>query len=120
MFERMSQSPYELRLRVFLLALEPALRLARALRLDLDDVREAVAAQYVLLHRDRGLSLEQIARRIGKSRRTIVTLARAATQAMETLSQSRTIALRREIVRRLSADGASRRDVLADQLSAKR
>ena len=116
----MSQSPYELRLRVFLLALEPALRLARALRLDLDDVREAVAAQYVLLHRDRGLSLEQIARRIGKSRRTIVTLARSAAATAERLSQSRTIELRREIVRRLSADGATKREVLRERLGARR
>ena len=116
----MSQSPYELRLRVFLLALEPAPDAARALRLDLDDVRDAVAAQYVLLHRDRGLSLEQIARRVGKSRRTIVTLARSAAATTEKLSQSRTIELRREIVRRLSADGATRRELLRERLGAKR
>lgn len=117
---RMSASPYELRLRVFLLALEPALRLARALRLDLDDVRDAVAAQYVLLHRDRGLSLEQIARRIGKSRRTVVTLARSATATAETLLESRTIELRREVVRRLSAEGAMTRDALREVVNAKR
>lgn len=117
---RMSASPYELRLRVFLLALEPALRLARALRLDLDDVRDAVAAQYVLLHRDRGLSLEQIARRIGKSRRTVVTIARSAAATAETLLESRTIELRREIVRRLSAEGAMTRDALREVIGAKR
>jgi hypothetical protein len=111
----MTDSPYELRLRVFLLALEPALRLARALRLDLDAVREAVDAQYVSLHRERGLSLEQIARRIGKSRRTVVTLARTAAATAQALSDSRSIALRREIVRRLSADGPLARELVVTE-----
>ncbi len=87
----------DLRLRVFLLALEPALQLARALSLELDDIQDAVAGQYVLIYRDRGLSLEQISRRIGKSRRTVVSLARHASELARRLESNRRMTTRRQL-----------------------
>lgn len=92
----------DLRLRVFLLTLEPALQLARALSLSLDDVEDAVRGSYVQLHKDRGLSLEQIARRVGTSRRTIATLSKEAQSSRAPLEHSQRIGLRRELIRLLS------------------
>ena len=92
----------DLRLRVFLLTLEPALQLARALSLSLDDVQDAVRGSYVQLYKDRGLALEQIARRVGTSRRTVATLSKEAQSSRAPLEHSERIGLRRELIRLVS------------------
>ena len=92
----------DLRLRVFALTLEPALHLARALSLSLEDVEDTTRATYVQLHRDRGLSLEQIARRIGTSRRTVATLSAQSSSTQAPLEHSQRIGVRRALIRLLS------------------
>ncbi len=94
----------DLRLRVFFLTLEPALQLARALSLSLDDVEDAVRQTYVRVHRDRGLSLEQVARRVGASRRTIATVSSQSQASHAPLEHSRRIGVRRELIRLLSRE----------------
>lgn len=108
----MSTRAQDLRIRVFLLALEPALELARVLSLELDDIQDAVAGQYVLIYRDRGLSLEQIARRIGKSRRTVVSLSRHAAQLARRLETNRRLTARRELATLAAARPRSRAELL--------
>ena len=92
----------DLRLRVFALTLEPALHLARALSLSLEDVEDTTRATYVQLHRDRGLSLEQIARRIGTSRRTVATLSAQSSTTLAPLEHSQRIGAPRALIRLLS------------------
>lgn len=92
----------DLRLRVFALTLEPALHLARALSLSLEDVEDTTRATYVQLHRDCGLSLEQIARRIGTSRRTVATLSSQSSTNQAPLEHSHRIGVRRALIRLLS------------------
>jgi AraC-like DNA-binding protein len=92
----------DLRLRVFVLTLEPALQLARGLSLSLEDVEDAVRSSYVQVYKDRGLSLEQIARRVGASRRTIATLSKQAQSSRAPLEHSARIGLRRELIRLVS------------------
>ena len=110
----------DLRLRVFVLTLEPALALARALSLSLDDVEDAVRASYVQLHKDRGLSLEQIARRVGTSRRTIATLSKQAQTSRAPLEHSERIGLRRELIRLLSRSPGIEVDAARAELRAKK
>jgi AraC-like DNA-binding protein len=110
----------DLRLRVFLLTLEPALQLARALCLSLDDVEDAVRASYVQLHKDRGLSLEQIARRVGTSRRTVATLSKEAQTSRAPLEHSERIGLRRELIRLLSRTPGIAVDEARAELRAKK
>jgi hypothetical protein len=92
----------DLRLRVFALTLEPALHLARALSLSLEDVEDTTRAMYVQMHRDQGLSLEQIARRIGTSRRTVATLSSRSSASQAPLEHSERIGVRRALIRLLS------------------
>lgn len=61
-----------------LAAFEPALALARAAELSLDDVVELVSIAYFEQFRRRGLSFENIARRLDKSARSISVLSKKA------------------------------------------
>jgi AraC-like DNA-binding protein len=110
----------DLRLRVFLLTLEPALQLARALSLSLDDVQDAVRGSYVQLYKDRGLSLEQIARRVGTSRRTVATLSKEAQSSRAPLEHSERIGLRRELIRLVSRSPGVALDDARTELRAKK
>lgn len=110
----------ELRLRVFLLTLEPALALARALSLSLEDVEDAVRVAYVQLYRERGLSLEQIARRIDASRRTVATLSSRGTEARAPFQASRRIGLRRELLRLVSREPGVESEHAREALRAER
>ena len=115
----MVRNSLDLRLRVFLLTLEPALQLARALSLSLDDVEDAVRQTYVRVHRDRGLSLEQVARRVGASRRTIATVSSQSQASDAPLEHSRRIVLRRELLRLLSREPGIEIDRAITELRAK-
>ncbi len=82
-------SPVDLRLYVIAAALKPALTLARVAGLELDDLQELVADGYFRELQQRGLSWENIARRLGKSRRTIGSIARRS--SLRPLDSSRAI-----------------------------
>ena len=92
------------RLRVVSVALEPALVLARALAIPLDDLLTAVSVGYFRVHHDRGLSFTTIARRLGKSRRTIANLA-SLSKTHGGDAESELISLRRRIIERLASEG---------------
>ena len=93
------------KLRIVELSLEPALTLARAMALPLDDVLALTESVYFRLHQQRGLSFTAIAQRLGKSRRTIATLAQKAKGRGETESDQLT--LRRLVLQKLAAHGPS-------------
>lgn len=91
----------ELRLRVVALALEPAMVLARAMTLSLDDVENLTRTAYFREYRERGLSLSQIAKRLRKSPRTTAELAKEAQEetASSLLVRSERLLIRRQILR---------------------
>jgi len=93
------------RLRVVSVALEPALVLARALAIPLDDLVTAVSVGYFRVHHERGLSFTTIARRLGKSRRTIANLA-SLSKTHGGDAESELISLRRRIIERLASEAA--------------
>lgn len=102
-------SPVDVRIRVVALALEPALSLARILALPLDDLHRLVDGGYFREVRSRGLSLPQIARRFGKSLRTVATLSQRARQDGTLLSGSDDIRRRRRLVAWLGRHGGATR-----------
>ncbi len=79
--------------------LEPALTLARALDLSLDDLQKMVATSYYRQYRTRGLSQQATARRLGKSIRTIYGLAKESSEGRHVLEESQRLSWQREIVR---------------------
>ncbi len=91
-------SAIDLRIRVVEALLEPVATLARHTGMSLDDVRNSLDRGYFQLLKKRGLSWEQMARRLGKSRRTVATLAKSAAENAP-LPQSERLELRRRIVR---------------------
>lgn len=93
------------RLRVVSVALEPALVVARALAIPLDDLLTAVSVGYFRVHHERGSSFTAIARRLGKSRRTVATLA-SLSKTHGRDAESELISTRRRIIERLASEGA--------------
>lgn len=72
------------------------------------------------LYKDRGLSLEQIARRVGTSRRTIATLSKEAQSSRAPLEHSERIGLRRELIRLVSRSPGVAVDDARTELRAKK
>ncbi|MCC6875097.1 MAG: hypothetical protein IT378_12390 [Sandaracinaceae bacterium] len=106
----------EARLRVLAVSLEPALVFARALHLGLDDLGDMISVGYFAELKDRGLSWESIARRLGKSRRTVANLARQARSESPLIEPSRRIRLRRRIVQEIGREGPLTKALLRDAL----
>jgi hypothetical protein len=86
------------------LALEPALTLARAMSLPLDDLLSITEKAYFRQFQERGLSFTAMAQRLGKSRRTVATLAQKA-RLDPGERGSDPLTLRRMILQKLSAHG---------------
>lgn len=103
-------SSMELRLRVVALALEPAMVLARAMTLSLDDVEDLARNAYFKEYRARGLSLSQIAVRLRKSPRTAAELARRAQEDGQSLllTRSEHLVLRRNLLSTLHRGARTR------------
>ena len=91
----------------------PALTLARVMGLTLDEVRELVETGYVQEFQDRGLSWEGIARKMGKSRRTVGTLVRRAAGSETPLSGSQRLSAQRKLIERLSRAAMTRTELLS-------
>ncbi len=102
-------SPIDVRLRVIGLALEPALVLARIAGLSLDDMQALVATGYFREMRARGHSLRAIARRLGKSLRTVATLSKQASEQGRIAQLGERMTLQRKLVAHIArSDGATR------------
>lgn len=95
-------SPLDLRLRVIALLAEPLLEVARASSLQLDDLRELVATEYFETLRRRGASWTAIAKRLGKSRRTVAELARRAAETEPARATNERLDAQRRLVRALA------------------
>lgn len=109
-------SPIDVRTRVVALALEPALSLARMAALPLDDVQRLVSVGYFREARSRGMSFRAIARRFGKSVRTITNLSKQANDQGLPLEESETLSYRRQMVVLVGAkrgQGLSKASLLA-------
>lgn len=92
------------RLRLVSIALEPALLLARSVGLSLDDLLRTVSVSYFKSYQQRGLSFTAIARRLGKSRRTVATLANLA-RTPKPAHESEGLSVQRRILLYLGAKG---------------
>ena len=92
------------RLRLVSIALEPALLLARSVGLSLDDLLRTVSVSYFKSYQQRGLSFTAIARRLGKSRRTVASLANLA-KTPEPAHESDGLSVQRRILLYLAAKG---------------
>src|SRR5262249_49683299 len=90
-------------LRVIAVMLEPALRLAHFMAIPIDDLQELVADGYFREARFRGLSLRGIARRFGKSLRTVASLSRRATAHGLPMRESLRMKWRRQVVAYVAA-----------------
>lgn len=110
-------SPLDMRLRVLALLAEPMLEIARTSALRLDDLRDLVGSEYFEVLRRRGASWTQIARRLGKSRRTVADLARRAASQEPLREPSERLDVRRRIVRAL-AEGAATPEELARRVGS--
>lgn len=100
-------SPIDLRLRVVAAALEPGIVLARVMALPLDDVQRLIAIGYFREARSRGLTLQQIARKLRKSVRTVATLSRQANELAPLLPSSSAVTCRRRVVEIVAARGST-------------
>lgn len=100
-------SPVDVRTRVVALALEPALTLARMAAIPLDDLQRLVAIGYFHQARERGMSFRGIARRFGKSLRTITNISKQASAQGLPLQESERITHRRQLVVLAGAAGAA-------------
>jgi hypothetical protein len=109
-----TQSTLDLRLRIVALSLEPTLALARIVGLPLDDLQQLVADGYFRELRLRGLSLEQVARRIGKTKRTAATLAKRSKTQGPLLDESRRLGWQRQVVRLTSLEPKTADDIRAE------
>ena len=107
----------EARLRVVSVALEPALILARVMGLGLDDLQAMVASEYFRQFRLRGLPLPQIARKLGKSDRTVASLSKRAQARGPLLDQSRRLGWQREVLRALTPHALTREQILSQTQS---
>jgi transcriptional regulator with XRE-family HTH domain len=80
---------------------EPAAALSRIMGLGVDDVQRLATLAYFREYRRRGLSLRQIAKRIGKSLRTVATLSKTASDTQIDCDDER-IELLRDVLRGLT------------------
>lgn len=110
-------SPVDVRVRVVAATLAPALTLARAMALPLDDLEALVTVGYFREARARGWSMRAIARRFGKSLRSVTTISQRARGA-DTPSRSDAIGRRRRIIAWLGARGGGTRADLHDAMDA--
>ena len=115
----MALSFVDLRLRVFLLLVEPVVKVSHSMNLSLDDVEACVQAVYVRLLRERGLSLEQIARKSGRSRRNISSLMQMANNVHEPLKESDRIAMERAVVLWLSTRSSGTKSEILEDIPSK-
>ena len=106
-------SPIDVRLEVIAIALEPALTLARAAAIPLDDLQRLVAAGYFREARARGMSFRTIARRFDRSLRTITNLSKLANEQGLPRSTSQRITWRRQLAELVSQRGGEGIDVAA-------
>lgn len=105
-------SPVDVRVRVVAATLAPALSLARAMALPLDDLEELVTTGYFREARERGWSMRAIARRFGKSLRSVTTLSQRARRTGQAASRSEVIGRRRRTIAWLgSRPGATRAEL---------
>ncbi len=94
----------DVRFSALLAMLEPVFVLARLLGLSLADLEHLVRTGYFRELRGRGLSLPQVAKRLGKSLRTITQLSKEA--ELEPELHSERLQLRRKLIRVLASKGA--------------
>ncbi len=99
-------SPIDVRLRVIALALEPALVLSRIAGLPLDDVQTLVATGYFREMRSRGHSLRAVARRFGKSLRTVATLSKQTAEQGRFAQLGERMTLQRKLVAHIANGGS--------------
>lgn len=114
--ERQKVSPVDARVLILSAVLEPALSLARILGLTLDDLQQLVAIGYFREYRLRGMSQPMIAKRLGKSIRTVATLSKLSEDEGPPLGGSQRIGWRRRIVSALASRGPQPADDLERQL----
>lgn len=98
----------DVRVRVVALLLEPALALAHAMALPLDDLARLVEEGYFREARGRGLSLRGIARRWDASLHTVARLAKATSSPAARSGTERLGAQRRAVLAIAAHPGASR------------
>lgn len=87
----------EFRIRLTATLMAPAIRVAHRLCVPADELVDLLLTEYVRHQIDDGLSFTTIARRLGKSRRKIAYLAKAAKSPSELLRDSEHFALRRRV-----------------------
>jgi biotin operon repressor len=110
-----SHPAIDLRLHLVAAVLEPAVTLARLGGLSLDELHELTTQAYFNELRDRGLSWNQIARRLGRSRTTVATLAKRLRSHAPTLDTDR-FDLQRRVVALLAEGGAMKASEVARRL----
>ena len=87
--------------------IEPVAALARALELPLDDLQALTAVVYYRAHASSGMSQPAIAEKIGKSVRTVASLAAQARGATPALVASERLQRRRALMERLGRGAAT-------------
>ncbi len=97
--------------RVIAAALIPAAALSRRLGLSLDEFQRIASEAYFLELRERGLSLRGIARRTGKSLRTIATLAKRVSESTDPRPETQ-LDLHRRVVAHIASHGPMRLEAL--------
>jgi hypothetical protein len=109
----MQESSLDVRVKVVATMLEPALSLAHLMALPLDDLLELVATGYFREAEARGLSQGAIARRFGKSVRTIATLKNRSRATSKLLERSRRLAVRRRLLTEIDRIGPAGIEAIA-------
>ncbi len=104
----------QFRVRLIAALMEPAIRVAHRLCIPADELVDLLLTEYVRHQIDEGFSFTAIARRLGKSRRKVAYLAKAAKSPSNLLSDSEHFALRREIASWMAEQGEQ--DVALKQL----
>ena len=100
-------SDLDLRIEALAAMIEPTVALARALDLPLDDLQALTAVVYYRSYASSGLSQPAIAAKIGKSVRTVATLAAQARGATPALLASERLQRRRALMERLGRGAAT-------------
>lgn len=104
----------EAQVRILIAALQPVLTLSRFAQLSLDDLQQIVALAYFEEYRERGMSLENIARRMNKSVRTVAALSQQAKTKARRLEPGEELTRARAIVQMLDEEESLLlRDILA-------
>lgn len=87
----------QFRVRLIATLLEPALRVAHRLCIPADELVDLLLTEYVRHQIEAGFSFTAISRRIGKSRRKVAYLAKAAKSPSNLVEDSEHFALRRQV-----------------------